>query len=424
MFHKAIRHTLLLLILATRIQAQNLTQSPYSVVGLGDMQFQGNAQQSSMGQVNQAYRKPFEVNIGNPASYSALQQTVFEAGYMYASGSLATATASTKVDNSSFSYFTFGVPVSQKRGISLVSGLLPYSSTGYNVRSTKLYPGIPAYYGTTQMEGRGGISRFLLGTSLRLHPNLSIGINASYLFGTMERNQQLLFDTALHKFNIAEERKFTINDVVWQIGLQYHKSLNDKYKLDAGMTAGLGKELRTVYSYTNRSLGWGGTSQYTIDTNATMDNVIGNITLPMTLSGGIAFEKKGHWMIEADVNMQHWSTYKAFGVSDQLKDWYGVALGASIVPDMNSPLYTNKIEYRAGAGFNTGNVNINGKAISGYNVSAGFGFPMGKSNSRFNLTMEYLSRGTTESGLVRENMLRFMVGITFSDQWFMRYRYD
>ena len=51
--------------------------------------------------------------------------------------------------------------------------------------------------------GNGGLSEYYFGTSVQLHKTLSIGINASYLFGGLSRNKtadfnsDIIFDVVL-----------------------------------------------------------------------------------------------------------------------------------------------------------------------------------------------------------------------------------
>ena len=68
------------------------------------------------------------------------------------------------------------------------SGLLPYSSVGYNLDymdyETWLEDSV-----SVLSTGNGGLSEYYFGTSLQLHKTLSIGINAYYLFGGLSRNK-------------------------------------------------------------------------------------------------------------------------------------------------------------------------------------------------------------------------------------------
>ena len=431
MFNNAIRHFIpaFSLILTLPVQAQNLTKSPYSFAGMGELHFPGNAKLYAMGQTGQGLRPAYEFNILNPASYSALQQTVFEAGAFYTSGMLSTANASNAVDNSSFAYFNLGMPLWSEHGIGLAFGLQPYSTMGYNLSSPGTYQGsgdsLP-YKATTFMQGRGGLSRFYMGTGVRIHKNISIGIQVSYLFGNMTTAQQLVNDTAAHKFDIAEERNIHAGDLGYSLGIQYHKGINEKYRATAGLTLDGGTTVNAKGEHTVRSTGWGASRFLVSDTLFHVDAGNTNIRLPLSLNAGVGFERKDKWSIIADLHYTQWEFFRLAGVAEPLyKNSLGISAGASIIPDMfDYKNYLKRIEYRIGGRYDNGNLNISGMNIAMRGVSAGLGLPLGKSRSKLNMSFEYFIKGTTENQLIKESYYRLVIGLTITDKWFIRPGYD
>jgi long-subunit fatty acid transport protein len=147
--------------------------------------------------------------------------------------------------------------------------------------------------------------------------------------------------------------------------------------------------------------------------------------LPYTFNGGMSLEKKDHWTIAGDVNYTNWSSYRSFGSTDSLKNSLGVSIGGSFIPSASDyKSYVKRIEYRAGARYDNGNLNVRNTNIGNYGVSAGFGLPLGKSKSRLNLTLEYYAKGTTRNNLVKEEYFRIIFSANFSDKWFQRVKYD
>jgi len=416
--------SLFLLLSSFALRGQNLTKSPYSIIGIGDLQFLGTAQQSGMGQVGLGGRKSAEINMLNPASFSGLKYTVIEGALTYGVGTLNKGNQSSKVDNSSFSYFMFGVPLHAKLGWGMVFGISPYSNIGYNVSSTKTYPD---FVGTTQFVGSGGLSRFHFGTGIKIIKNLSVGINASYLFGQTTTEQKLIIPPIYNKLNIAETRDRTVGGTQLQTGIQYHTDFlwgKEKYVFVAGATYTLGADIDAKEKYFVRSLGVGQTLGV-LDTIAYNNKNVGVITLPASYAAGISLEKKEKWMIAVDVNLANWENYRSFGSTDSLRNSVGFAIGGSYVPNASDyKHYFNRIEYRIGGRYDNGTLIIANKSIATYAVSAGMGFPLGKSKTRLNISGEYIVRGTLENDLIQEQYFRFILGINFSDKWFQRYKYD
>jgi hypothetical protein len=429
MQHKALRLFLGILfsaLIGFQTHAQNLTRSPYSIIGVGDVQFQGTSLQSAIGQVGQGLRRVSDINMLNPASYSSLKYTVIDGGVLYSQGVLTQGSKKSDIDNSSFTYFMLGLPVSLKHKMGLVFSLTPYTSTGFNVSTSEVYP---YYTATTQMVGTGGLSKFTGGFGSQVAKNLSAGINVSYIFGQLQTEQLFLIPDQYGKFNVRDTRNRIVGGTQLQGGVQYHKEYEkgvkkEKYAFTIGATYGLSAALKGKQERFVGTLAVG-SSVYPKDTIYYNDAEKGAIDLPYSFSFGGTWEKKDVWMIGADINTTNWSTYRSFGKVDSLQNSFGVNIGGSYVPNyMDYKNYFNRIEYRAGARFDAGNLILSDQAITSYALSLGMGLPLGKTKSKLNIAGEYFVRGTTNSNLIKEEYLRIVIGLNFSDRWFQRYKYD
>ena len=57
-------------------------------------------------------------------------------------------------------------------------------------------------------------------------------------------------------------------------------------------------------------------------------------------------------------------------------------------------------------------------------MSFGLGLPLRKTKSEINLSVEVGERGTTNNNLIKEQFLRFQIGLSLSDIWFVKRKYD
>jgi long-subunit fatty acid transport protein len=378
------------------------------------------------GQVAQGIRRNAEINVMNPASFSGLKYTVIDAAAYYSQGTLSTSSASSQIDNYSFSYFMFGVPLSAKRKSGMVFGLSPYSTIGYNISNTKTYDG---YTGTTYVAGSGGLTRFHLGAGAQLIKDLSAGLNVNYIFGQTTLDQRLIIPANYYLLNTVNTRTRNIGDFQVQLGLQYHHNFvrgkaKDNYTFVAGGSYTLGSKLKAYEERMIGSMKTGETS-FVRDTIEYVESNKGTIDLPFSFSGGASLESKDHWTIAADVNYINWSSYRAFGYSDSLKNTIGISLGGSFTPNASDyKSFFKRIEYRAGARYDNGNVKIRNTNITNYGMSAGFGLPLGKSKSKLNIAFEYYVKGTTKNNLLKEEYYKIVFGVNFSDKWFQRSKYE
>lgn len=413
------------------VNAQNITKSPYSIVGIGDVIYSGNASTYSMGQTNQAIRNPYAINILNPASYSSLKTTNIEAGATYSLGQFTTSSSTADVNNAWIAYLNFALPISVKKGMGVSFGLTPFSGLGYNIQSETTLPGdtapIPALY---NFVGRGGLSRFYLGYGMRLHRTTSLGVNANYLFGENTNTTQLLIPPGFRMFNTNEDKRTYINGWVYDIGLQIHDTFTRvvknevrEYEWVLGGTLTPLSNLNAEQSYLLRSLPIGSTGG-TRDTIFSETGVLGTIVSPLSFKAGISLARKDVWLLAADIRGTQWSDYRSFGSTDSLRNSLGGSLGGSYTPNIKGKNFFARIEYRAGIRYEQSNLSVDGTGVDILSFNAGLGLPMAKSKSKVNIGAEWMQRGTVANGLVQENYFRVYIGVSFADKWFYRYRYD
>lgn len=413
------------------VRAQNITKSPYSIVGVGDVVYSGNTSTYSMGQTNQAIRNPFAINILNPASYSSTKTTNIEAGATYSLGTFTTNTSSASVNNAWIAYLNLAMPISVKKGIGVSFGLTPFSGLGYNIQSETTLPGdtapIPALY---NFVGRGGLSRFYLGYGMRLHRTTSLGLNANYLFGENTNTTQLLIPPGFRMFNTNEDKRTYINGWTYDIGLQIHDTFTRvvknelrEYEWVLGGTVTPLSNLNAEQSYLLRSLPIGSTGG-TRDTTYSETGILGTIVSPLAFKAGISLARKDVWLLAADIRGTQWSDYRSFGSTDSLRNSLGGSIGGSYTPNFKGKNFFSRIEYRAGIRYEQSNLSVDGIGVDILSFNAGLGLPMAKSKSKVNIGAEWMQRGTVANGLVQENYFRVYIGVSFADKWFYRYRYD
>ncbi len=426
---------LVFLITQTAI-SQNLTISPYSIFGPGELQFMGNASNLAKGRVSQGIRRSYEINSLNPASYSALKNTVIEAGFSQNMGTIKDATTSVDVNTVGFAYVNFGIPISEKRGWGVSFGLMPYSSVGYKVLSIDSIPQDTATKmgAVNNLIGRGGLTKFYLGMGYKIYKDssrsISLGVNVGYIFGNLNSTTQILFPPNNLMFNVEESTNRYTGGLIFDYGLQFEQNIGKKIKSVAGFSINARTELSSTRQYVFRSLAIGGGSRSGRDTIYASDNEAGTMILPLGLRGGLSINYDEKLLLAADAEYNEWSSYKTTwqtsGSSTSiLRNSLSYSLGASYTPDPNDfRNIFNRFDYRAGFRYEQSNITINNNGVDVLSLSAGVGVPMGKSRSKVNLSFEYLKRGNISNSLIQEDYYRFILGVTFADKWFVRYRYD
>ena len=81
--------------------------------------------------------------------------------------------------------------------------------------------------------GSGGINRFMWGNGFKITKNLSIGINASYLFGNMQQESSSTFPDSAYYLNFRQDNDIDVSGFYFDYGAQYTAKLKT-LKLTAG----------------------------------------------------------------------------------------------------------------------------------------------------------------------------------------------
>ncbi len=439
--------------------SQNLTQSPYSFFGVGDLQYIGSATLGNMGQVSQGFRRKYDLNILNPASYSALAQTNLEAGAMLNNGTLKSGSSTLNASLSGLAYFNFGTLIS-KKGIGVAFGAAPYSALGYDIRRTTVlkvdtFNALIDVNATTSQLGSGGLTRAFFGVGTKINKYLSAGVNVGYIFGQINSRMIQTTPSQYYIFNWSAERKDNVNGFLIEYGFQSHfDSLNfslPKYQtivdsngfehkkmvrgnkkpisINAGLTFNAETNLTGNQRYSFRTLAIGGLDLGK-DSIKTDETKTGSVTIPFEIKYGIAITNNTNWTVAADFGTAAWSNYSSYGQNKGLQNSWHFNVGACWLPDLkeDSRNYFKRIEYRLGYRKEQTNIFIDNQSVNITGYSCGVGIPIAerdryKKFSRVNVGFEYLTRGAN-TNLISEEFYKLTIGLVFSDRWFIKYKYD
>ncbi|MEJ6748720.1 MAG: hypothetical protein QNK60_02180 [Flavobacteriales bacterium] len=407
------------------IFSQISTNSPYSRFGLGNLNNSSSADQLGMGGSSVVYNNPDVINFNNPATYSSFKAKSFLfTTSLNSSASRFTTTNNIQYENNtSFSKIALGFPVNQH--ISVSSGLLPFSNVGYQLDYNDTENFLEDTVSISSI-GNGGLSKYYLGASVKLHKTLSVGVNASYLFGGLSRNKTADFNNS-SIFNVSSVNRTNITGVSFETGLLFNTDLSEDNNISFGLTYNHNANLNarrtllgTTYELNNSLLVIKDTFQNEVEN--------GTIVLPSKLSAGMMYSSE-KWLLLANYSSQNWSDYSlTFGEEredDNLENSVCVSSGLQYTPEFNSVTkYWKRINYRMGARYDKTYLNLKDLQLTEKSLSFGLGLPVKRSNSFYNIGMEVGKQGTTQDKLIQERFVRFTFGVTFKGLWFVKRKYD
>lgn len=417
---------------------QKQINSPYSRFNIGTLETAGSFRSLSMGGVGTAIRDNNSVYFTNPASYSSLDTNsfVFDFGIDYGRNFITDGVSKFSSDDINFHHLVMGFPLAKGWGMAL--GVVPVSSGFYNINETvtssdPVYdPNVGEY--TITHQGNGGITRFFIGSGLKITKNFSIGANFAILSGDINRSNQFVFSQTTdysNSFHDNSKENLQLIGTNFDFGIQYSATLKKNYFLNIGASLSSNSNYNSKYNQLSMkytAFGVDDTISYTSNNSA-------RTYIPGTLRVGISFGKKNKFTTGVDYSYTKWSASQIPGSPSYAADTRTLAAGAEYIPEKYSNYsYIRRVEYRIGGHIGDNYLIINNEQVKEYGASIGFGLPLRRVNmngnmfydsSKANLFFDFTHRsGFSSSSLHQENYFSMGVSLNLYDFWFVKKKYD
>lgn len=403
----------------TPVSRSNRENAPYSRYGMGEERNGLNTVLKGIGTVSSAYSNPYAANTDNPASYARIKLTTYDAGGEARTKTILSSTEKYKTGMATVSYFNIAIPAGKYMGLNI--GLRPEKRLYYMLDDTSVIPG----YGKAVRSDRGdgSLNYGFLGVAGK-YKDFALGVNFGYLFGTTDKLSYLInLDNTVETYNSLYNRSIKTGGIYWSAGALYDVKLQKERMIRLGATMTLSQDLNTSGNET-----WINYSTVTgyADTAFSRNTQSGKVTMPMSYGAGVQFLQSDKLVLALDYKSVQWSQFRNMGNKDSLADnAYRLALGCEYTPDaLALHNYFRRVTYRIGAYYGQDKVMLNNTTLPVMAVTTGLSLPFRRSSDRLHFSAEIGTRGTTTNGLIKENFVRFGVGISLNDRWFVQRKYD
>ena len=449
-----LKHSILILCLSIipgihAVAQSNGTVSSYSRFGLGLPADASQGLNRSMGGVAQGLRASYILNQQNPASYSAIDSLtfLFDVG-MSVSRTFMSQNGTTKgLNNASFDYVNAAFRLRKNLGMSI--GFQPYTRIGYDFYTEQNTGSFSANgdpiiqhvefrsANSNNMQLGGGLHQVYLGAGWQPFNGFSIGANAGFLWGNV--NHKIIQTITENGSTTSTDGNTSIfykaSLLSWKgdIGVQYQTQLNKDDRLTFGATVGIGHKIGSEAQYISTQ------SNTTADTLTTTNGY----EIPMSYSFGVGWQHEEKLTLAADVTLEQWgkcTTPQVSGGTYQpmtgaYQDRLRINAGAEYVPSRYDRDFSNRISYRAGAFYSTPYLKINGEnGPREMGLTAGIGIPITNywanlsylniyAPSYVNIGLQWTNRSASAAGLPTENIFQINIGLSFSERWFLKWKF-
>lgn len=432
---------MMLTFLGMPVEAQNGFNIPFSQYGIGQSDLPYNMPAAyGMGGVVYSRSANNRINPFNPASYAAIEMEsfVFDIGVNIQSCVLRHDAESQTDADGNVAYITVAFPLTKWWKTS--AGVLPYSTVSYESVQTSYDP-LTLSDVKNIYAGNGGVAQIYWGNGFNIGKRLALGFNANYLYGNITRAITYEFQGNDSTFcvNSRRQKDTYVNNLVFDLGLQYRQPITPKHTLRFGLTCRLPRDMQLsdhsmVYTYHTA-----GNQEYLFDTIFPLpgesDTYTSDLQQPFTLGVGLALERNDRWEVSVDGYYAPYSGMKytenpsasIFGTSSLCyDDNYRIALGGEWKGDDGSGSYWRRIGISAGVYYNSGRLALQAtEGIQRMNEMGGgmaFRLPMRRGRSLLTLALGYTSFG--ELDVLRRDLFTVGISISSCESWFVKRKYD
>lgn len=378
------------------IQAQS-TYSPYSMLGLGEIENRDYGRTSGMSNIGIGVRDYDYLNPLNPAAISGLDSLKYLFDVSIA-GKMSYYSRKSKDDNAfngNFKKVALGFRVFPRWGISF--GFKPFSDVGYQIYSQEPVEGSTATK-DVYLKGSGGLYKLYVSNGFRILNNLSVGINTMYVNGTIKQSE----DQSEYVF----QKESSVSQIYNTFGMQFHTR-----KLTIGAIYGYKQNI----SVKNKTLIY--SSSVLIEENK--DRSTGQF-IPETMGVGFShIHKKIIWGI--DFQCQKWEGIES-GISNaKIVDSYQLNAGFGYTPNGDNTYKIKKQgQIQFGTSFSKSYIQISGEDAYNYSVSTGYGLPVNSGAVLLNLALEYGNALSAPSGYIKESYFMFTLSCSIIERQLKR----
>jgi hypothetical protein len=389
------------------INSQNNTNSPYTRFGYGEINDNIAGGQRAMGGVSVGVRNGYTINTVNPASYSAVDSMTFMFD-MGASGLISKFTdnsGSNTKKNANLEYITMQFPITKSLGFS--AGVQPYSFMGYNFNynRTIIQEKDSTITSNENHNGSGGFNQVYTGISAKLINHIAVGINAYYLYGSINNNktQVMNFPSESKTETNTETNSVKANNFRLRYGVQFYNTFSEKHDL----TLGLIYEQKAILKGNFKSI-----------FNDSISNTNG-FEIPAVFGAGLYYTYDKRLSTGLDYTFQNWKDIQYFGKTGTLENRSKIAWGAEYLPNFRGRKYYERVRYRMGLNISDAYITVENQSLpKNLGLSFGFGLPLRNTATILNTSFEYGKVGTTS--LLREDIYKLTFNIVFNEHWFFK----
>lgn len=385
--------------------AQNMN-CPYSVYGIGDIDYRTYNRTSGMAGTGMATRSSTDMIDVNPAAMAGLPKSFF---LMHGGAVGETVQYSGEgIDqnnrsNRDFWIKTISLAVKLNKFWASSLGFHQFSNVNYKFNGTKDIIGQNETY-VALYTGDGGLNDYYWTNAFSLGRHFAVGIKSSIIAGGISQTETI---TNSSTGTLQSKQQDYYGDPRFEFGAIYSGAINKSWNISLG-----GKFINKTSLNFERTLN-------VTENNAVIVNneIVKNdlFDLPETYSVGVSAVHNQKITFAADYTFENWSALNIGGDGWQMVNNHRLSGGVEIAKHVQQWGQSVEKSYFQFGGFITNSyLQVHSTPINEFGITAGFGGTF-NSNLLYAFCLAGGSRGTTTANLIRENFFRLTISLTYRD---------
>lgn len=411
---KKVFYIILLSVISTNVIAQNTT-SPYSIIGIGDVEKSSFDKTTGLGHAGVALTSDRYVLISNPASLSFLSNPFYSNPFYFDvavryknvnyAGDAVKDAATNQSNDMQFKKLSLTIKPKTKWGLSF--GLLPFSNANYSFAGVKNVQGSNQTV-TGNYVGNGSANMVYLSNSYLLTRKLSIGVQTNVIFGQFDNTEYIY--SAITDSVLTTDKNDFFTKVNFKVGAIYKDTINKDWNYSIGATA----QFKTnINANSDVKVTNGGNI---VKTYSDIEN--NYATLPNMLTVGFALNYKTNYTLVADYySTQNWYSQNVkYNASNRFSIGFQYTKYATMRDNRGNTYSYEKYFFQGGFYNYQSYVSLRGYNLNEYGFTIGAGKQL-TNNLAILGNIEIGSRGTTNYGLIKENIQQATLTVSYRDFW-------
>lgn len=405
----------------------NIGFSPFSALGIGELQTIGNSRMAGLGGINVSNADGEHIMLGNPALLPFNRVVNLElTGYnTYRTFSDRNARAQSQGLGPVGVFGAF--PMNSHWTMSL--GLTPYSQVDYQASFTDRAIGLGDTLIRRSIVTNGGISRVFMGHGYQLFDNFAVGIEGSFLFGNITTENNWRINDRFVNLGMSQDANTVHNGSEFKLGLSYRilpDSVNPifhSFGLTATYSPGIKGNRQQFFNRRNYQ-------NLLIGLTDTLPERNGTITVPMQLRGGWTFGRLKRWNVGIEGYYSPMSSFTTLDGTSPFTNSYGLTVSGELTNQRKASNYFDIITWRGALSWQQTPYLLNGNPTQQAMLSLGATFPIIRKEVSFafpniNVAFQVGNVGNLSINNLEERYYRIVLGITLNDKlWFKRFKYE